>query len=55
MIATLAVLILAAGPEPVKLAAPGLSIVNMKPELREFLTEHLAQERNPRAVGPLPE
>ncbi len=43
MIATLALLVLTAA-EPVKLAAPGLSIVNMKPELKEFLTEHIAQE-----------
>lgn len=50
MIATLVVLILAAGPEPVKVAAPGLSIVNLKPELREFLTEHLAQELSKHGV-----
>lgn len=37
-------LVLAASPVPqAKLAAPGISIVNMKPELSVFLTEHLAQ------------
>ena len=46
MIATLVLVVLSQTPkaEPIKLAAPGLSIVNMKPELREFLTEHIAQE-----------
>lgn len=40
----IAVVVLAASPTPVRVAAPGLQVVNLEPKLAEFYTEHVAQQ-----------